>query len=209
MARPKNTTSQARIVKAGAELFLRRGYQNTTIDDIASRAGLAKPTVYQYVKSKSDILERIVQNIVDQCERATNEAINGVDDPIEQFDAIVRASIRIAVEPDNHFRVFYEETKDLPPAAAKRFAAWRSEFVGRFEALISECVDEGLMRDTPPPRMAALLISSMITSLATWYDISGPVDQDELADYMLALVDGYLTDDGRARMTAAAPADLR
>lgn len=200
MGRPRDTTSPARIVQAGADLFERQGYQNTTIDDIAKRAKLSKPTVYQHVKSKSDILERIFQDIVDRAEGGFARGLAGVTDPLVAFDTVIRVAIKVVTDSTAHFRVFFEESKELPPTGQRRLREWRRDFVARVRTILEDSVEAGLMHPQPDPHVASHLIVSMLTALSQWYDPRGELTPDEVSDQVLLLLRGYLTDAGQAEL---------
>ena len=65
--RPK-TSSRRTIEEAAAELFLENGYAATTVDDIATRAGVSRGTVFNYVSAKSDLLWLDVDDALDALE---------------------------------------------------------------------------------------------------------------------------------------------
>ncbi len=65
--RPK-TSSRRTIEEAAAELFLEHGYGATTVDEIATRAGVSRATVFNYVSSKSDLLWLDVDDALDELE---------------------------------------------------------------------------------------------------------------------------------------------
>ena len=53
--RPRRSSTRA-LEEAAAELFLEQGYSHTTVDDIASRAGVSRATFFNYFHNKSDVL---------------------------------------------------------------------------------------------------------------------------------------------------------
>lgn len=62
MARERATDTTA-LVAAAAETFHRKGYRNSTIDDIAEAAGISRPTVYKYTRSKQHLLDLMVDEV--------------------------------------------------------------------------------------------------------------------------------------------------
>lgn len=60
-ARTAGTERRGRIERAGAALFARRGFQSTTVDDIATAAGLAKPAVYRHFESKKELYMALLE----------------------------------------------------------------------------------------------------------------------------------------------------
>ncbi|CAB4577446.1 unannotated protein [freshwater metagenome] len=67
--RPRSSSREA-LEEAATELFLEHGYQNTTVDDIAARAGVSRATFFNYFPTKSAVLWVGVDRALDELERA-------------------------------------------------------------------------------------------------------------------------------------------
>jgi AcrR family transcriptional regulator len=62
----KSAERKSDIVKAAKDLFQSKDYDKTTMQDVMSRLGIAKGTIYHYFKSKEELLEAVIENIVDE-----------------------------------------------------------------------------------------------------------------------------------------------
>ncbi len=73
-------TRKKQIIEAAMRCFQRKGYENTTIDDIAAEYGLSKGSIYWYYSSKKDI-------IIDLFQRWTDELLKGITEQLQPVDS--------------------------------------------------------------------------------------------------------------------------
>ena len=78
---------------AAAELFARQGYDSTSTRSLATLLGMEKATLYYHVESKEDLLYVICKSSIEQITSDVNEAISGVDDPLEQLLVLIQAHV--------------------------------------------------------------------------------------------------------------------
>lgn len=78
------------ILAAAAELFTRNGYRRTSIEDIARRAGISRPTVYAHFESKENVFQTIVRDLHEEAMAAMEKEL-GRDAPVGDrlYDALV------------------------------------------------------------------------------------------------------------------------
>ncbi|MBM7790894.1 TetR/AcrR family transcriptional regulator [Tenggerimyces flavus] len=86
MARPRSTDTRDRIQAAAMELFLERGVQRTSLQDIAGRLGITKPALYYHFDSREALVRSLVQPLVDEFEAFLAEREAG--DPLPKRELI-------------------------------------------------------------------------------------------------------------------------
>ncbi|GAA1007984.1 hypothetical protein Aple_044580 [Acrocarpospora pleiomorpha] len=187
MAQPKASTPDA-VLKAAAEVFRKHGYQKATIDDIAREAGISKPTVYRYAKSKQWLLEKIVKTVQDEMVQRLDAAWDEGLPAAERLRGLVAVNVEVSI----HFRTFYNvslgEQHDMSKRAAQQYRAWAHGINERTEQILRACVEEGSLELDGDLTVYTNLFQSMLFSLFRWYDESGPVDRDLLVDHIMGLV---------------------
>ena len=112
---------------AAADLFDKKGYQNTTMQDLAEVLGIAKPTLYTRIGSKLELLERIFQRVVEVGSRQLDIG-SGVAPEI-RIPEILRGWTYSAVRLRSHYSVFYSDERELPPGLVKQFRQWSADNV--------------------------------------------------------------------------------
>ncbi len=183
MARNK-ATSRQRIVEEAARLFELRGYHETTIDDIAASVGVAKPTIYRYVRSKQQVLEEIFERLVTRLRRDL-ERVASIHDPQSQLRELVRSSVVAVADLRPHFTIFFYEDRELPTRSRRRFRQYARGINETVATILERCQRAGVLRQDVQPKLAALFLLGMITSMARWFDPSGPLNADQMADQVL------------------------
>ncbi|MFL1389664.1 TetR/AcrR family transcriptional regulator [Pseudomonas tritici] len=86
------------ISKAAVELFERQGFQNTTIEQIASQAGVSPPTVFKYFGNKQEIILEILHHADQRAITDTRSLIHKIDDPVEALCHLERLLTGYALE---------------------------------------------------------------------------------------------------------------
>jgi AcrR family transcriptional regulator len=95
------------LVAVALELFARRGYRATTMDDIAEAAGVTKPLVYQHFSSKRALYLELVNSIADELLTAVKTAVLQAQGPRQQVEMGFAAYFRLVINREAEFRLLY------------------------------------------------------------------------------------------------------
>jgi TetR/AcrR family transcriptional regulator, cholesterol catabolism regulator len=177
MARERATDTTA-LVAAAAEVFRRKGYRNATIDDIAEAAGISRPTVYKYTRSKQHLLDLMVGEITGDLSRRLKEVLDSGEPAETRLRGMISAHIEAASANRTFYAIVFSEEVELSEQGRVSFRAWAHEHTQDFRRLLAEYLptDSGV-----DPTIAANLVLSMLSTLYRWYDPAGPVAPDELS----------------------------
>lgn len=93
----KRELRKKELTQIAYELFLTKGYENTSVDEIISKAGIAKGTFYYYFESKEQTLEEVINMIIYKCVLKAKQVLD-TDLPIEQKFLNVILSLRVSPE---------------------------------------------------------------------------------------------------------------
>jgi AcrR family transcriptional regulator len=203
MARDPATDTTA-LVKAAARVFSEKGYRNATIDDIALAAGISRPTVYKYTKSKQYLLDLMVEDVTSSLGSHEQEVLDTAAPPCTRLRRLLRLHVETACANRVFYRIVLHEEPELSPKARKQFRLWARSVTKDLESLLEECLREQDRAPGLDSAIASNLILSMTTSLYTWYDPKGPVDIDALFEQLLMLI-GSVTPDPDHLAGAGAP----
>lgn len=187
MARERATDTSALVV-AAAQVFRDKGYHNATIDDIAKAAGISRPTVYKYTKSKQHLLDLMVDEITGDMGRRLRTAMENIEDPAERLRRVVRAHVEAAVANRTFYAIVLGEEVAVSAAGRQHFREWARGVTTEFQDLLEECLRAQPAPPDVDPFIAANLVLSMLTSLYRWYDPAGPSDPARLTEDILKVL---------------------
>ena len=155
------------VIRAAAREFNRKGYHNTSLDDIAARLEVPKPTVYYYVTSKEQLLFECFVAGVEEI-RAAFRAVRELAVPgRERLNAVLR-HYGEAVASEFGWCMVRAEDQDLPPAMSGHIKALKSEIDHGIRRLIKEGVGDGSIEPCDP-KMTAFALAGALNWIAHWY----------------------------------------
>jgi AcrR family transcriptional regulator len=176
------------ILAAAAEIFHRKGYHATSIQDIAQEVGMLKGSLYYYIDSKHELLLRIITDVHTQAFAQLEEV---VDADLPAAERLRRFIIGHAVYCANHrtgMGVFLHEYKSVEGPAKARVMAMRDRYEQLLSHIIVEGKEDGSFRFNVDPRLTVKLILGMINWLYHWYSESGPLEPEQIGQAMADMV---------------------
>ncbi|MFZ0040471.1 MAG: TetR/AcrR family transcriptional regulator [Solirubrobacteraceae bacterium] len=171
------------VVRQAAKVFARRGYDQTTMQELAASMGLATGALYHYFASKEDLLNAICDELMEPLlERASGLHDSG-QPASSELDALVRMWVTHVIEHRDHMLVFQQERHVIESGER-----WRRVRASRkaFERLVGDVVTQARGRDDD--RLALLALLGMVNHTAQWYRPRGELDPEQIADGYVALV---------------------
>ena len=187
MAQAK-ATNEAAVLEAAASVFGERGYRSATLDDIAARAGVSKPTLYRYAKSKRWLMDRIVKKVQSETRERSSVVWEEGLTVTERLRRLVVVNVEVAIEFKEFFAVAYAEYRESSPAAALDFNTWARETTARTRALLADAVTDGVLILDGDIGIYATLLESIFASFHRWVHADGPATPDDIADHVLRLL---------------------
>lgn len=146
------------LLKIAYEMFLRRGYENTSVDEIIAKAQIAKGTFYYYFPSKEQLLEDVIEMMIEN-ETAAAEQIMRLELPALQKIVGIIASIKPTEEEKPISNAL------MQPQNVLMHDKIRKKLIRVIVPLLSEAVEEGVRQgifscDNIPERVRMLLVVS-------------------------------------------------
>ena len=172
------------IINVASKLFYEKGFQRTTLDDIAQSIGVTKPFIYSYFSNKYDILESLFDFIYDDLYSGVMQEIERTDiDPLAKLKNFVMHFVRMNIEQKEFSSIMLQEEINLSEQKRKDIKAKQKNFDLRLKGIIEEGIAAGQF-DCLDPGLASLAISGMVRWTHRWYLPEGRLGADELCDRM-------------------------
>lgn len=178
---------RAEVVLEAAHVFAERGYDQTSVPELAEALGLAAGSLYHYFGSKEQLLRAICDQLMDPLlERAEALLLDGPREPAEQLRALVRLWVEHVVAHRDHMLVFQQERHLI-----ERGAAWRGVRASRkaFERLVEDALARAGAGGADP-RLALSALLGMVNHTAQWYRPRGRLSPAAIADGYVDLLLG-------------------
>jgi AcrR family transcriptional regulator len=182
---------ERQLVELGEELFAERGFAKTSMDELARRAGVTKPVIYELFGSKEGLFEACIEGLAMRLAESIAEAARAADqaggapgdappDPEGRLRAGGLAFLRFAADNRVAYELLYEG----------RFSDAAVRVRRRQAALILELMREIAPDDVDPRELevAANAVNSAYEGVAHWMWDHPEMDVEELADWTVELL---------------------
>ena len=191
MARETLVDSRQEILRTAARLFQQRGYDATSMNDVAAALKLSKGGLYHHFQSKDEILFEIMSHAMEITQERVVNAVSVIADPEERLRALIRRHIEVVLSPrDREITVMLHENHPLPPSLRKRINARKKDYVHFLENLIAEVQKARRASGQVTPRAAAFALLGMINWIYQWYKPEGELQAQTLIPQFTDLVFG-------------------
>lgn len=131
------------IVKAAVELFVRKGFHRTTVREIAQKFGMSVGTLYEYIRTKEDILYLVCDYIHTSVSERVRPSLEITGNTIERLRNAIRSYYVIVDEMQDYVLFLYQETKSLSYNARKYIFKSEEEMTSIFEEIILQGIEDG------------------------------------------------------------------
>jgi AcrR family transcriptional regulator len=103
-----NSSQRTKIMVSGLEVFTEKGFHLASMDDIAKRAGVSKPILYQYFSSKENFYLAVLDERVEVIVQQISDAINSAEGNRNRLEAAIACYFRLVDDADRGFRLIFE-----------------------------------------------------------------------------------------------------
>lgn len=157
-----------RIVDAARRLFYEKGYERTTLDDIADRLEVTKQFIYSYYKNKTELLHEISTQCISECLRTQSRILASKQSIPEKLARIADEVSQVIISYQAHTIIYLREEMNLDPEVARTIREQRNEFDHRMMKLLKEGTRNGHFQ-VIDERITARCIGGMLVWCALWY----------------------------------------
>jgi TetR/AcrR family transcriptional regulator, cholesterol catabolism regulator len=183
---------QNELLQIAADLFADRGYNATTVRDIADEAGILSGSLYHHFDSKESMLDAILSSFIEQMLDRYEVVVGEGRRPIETFEGLVRASLDAMVDSRSAILIYQNEARFL--AAQPHFSYLRDAH-RRFERIWANVLEDGIaadeFRDSIDPKLVYCLIRDTVWAAPRWYRLGGSLKPERITEqYVAVLING-------------------
>jgi AcrR family transcriptional regulator len=190
------------ICMTAARTFVQRGFDATSVSDIAAALGVTKAGLYHHINSKEELLFDIVSLGMDWLDEDVIKPVQGIRDPEERLrEILVRHAILTACN-EGWITILLDEIQALRPAQRRKIEARKRAYVNMVRGTLAELQALGRLRDIDPT-VGALGVLGMIVWLPRWVQPRGRLTCEQVAHQIADLaLTGLLLPAGGSRPPA-------
>lgn len=180
---PRNAR-RIQLLESALEVFVAQGYHAAAMDDIADRAGVSKPVLYQHFPGKLDLYLALLDTACDQVVDGVREALASTTVNKERVAATTEAFYRYVADAGGAFRLVFESDLTSEPAVRER--------VERVTLLCADAIAEVIADDTGFPEEASRLLAVALVGMSQvsarfWLATDGQLPRDQAVELISSL----------------------
>jgi AcrR family transcriptional regulator len=180
------------VLRIAVAVFNERGYDGTSMEDLARALGVTKSAIYYHVPGKEQLLGRALDVALDGLFTMIADPRASSGTAISRLEWVVRQSVAILVERLPYVKLLLRVHGNSPTEL--RALERRREFDRFITALVKEAAADGDLRPDIDPSLATRLLFGTVNSIAEWYQPERGGSADSLAGALLKLTfDGLRT----------------
>ena len=173
------------VLSAAVRLFNERGYDATSMFDIAESLGITKSSVYHHISGKEQLLQMAMDRALDGLFEAAEE-VGDLDLPaLDRLERLIRRSVLVLAERFEFVTVLLRVRGNTE--VEQHALVRRREFDAIVTNLVKQAQTEGSVRVDVDPATAARLLLGMVNSLTEWYKPRPGGSVDAIADAVTAI----------------------
>jgi TetR/AcrR family transcriptional regulator, cholesterol catabolism regulator len=187
-AKPSQTPREA-IIDVAVRLFGEKGYNATTMRDIAQAVGILPGSLYAHIDSKETLLIEIVETGIERFLAIDRLLASSDGSPEERMRTAICEHVRVVAENPERTLVVFHQWRFLSGPNRARAVSMRRRYAKTFMKIVNDGVACGDFNAELDPRMTVFAILGALNWTPEWYSASGPDDAGllgrKIADFLM------------------------
>ncbi|HDR9173126.1 TPA: TetR family transcriptional regulator [Burkholderia vietnamiensis] len=167
------------VLRTAARLFNEKGFHASSLDEVAERLHITKPTVYYYAKNKDEILFECVRMGLDMMQQAIRNITVTGGSAVEKFEAAMLEYAKI-VTMDFGMCVIRIGEESLTPENRVKLRRLKADIDHEFRILLEKAIEEKAFAPIEP-KLGAFVVAGALSWIGRWYREDGGMTAEEIA----------------------------
>ena len=176
-----NNERLAEVYRTAAQIILRKGYDATSINDIANALGMTKAGLYHYINGKKELLFDIMNFGLDELDEEVVTPARSIADPSARLRFIIASHAQLVTRGQGAITILVDEITALTPAQNRMITRRKREYFNRLRDVLNELKSAGKLQDVDTTA-ATFSLLGMINWLSRWFRQDGKLTQEQVAD---------------------------
>jgi len=189
-SKPKTTVKLEEIYRVAAELITEKGFDATSMNDIASAVGLTKAGLYYYIQGKKELLYSIMNFAMDLVDSEVFEPTRNIQNPEERLEKILNCHLS-STSHVKEFAILTQEVNGLSPSHREQILDRKRTYLNYVQDTLQELNDRGQLREIDVT-VATMNLFSTLLGLNHWYHADGHLSTEDVAESTVRFILGGL-----------------
>ncbi|WP_336146124.1 TetR/AcrR family transcriptional regulator [Marinobacter salarius] len=184
---------QGDVLSNAARLFREKGFERTSLKEIAEACNMLPGSLYYRYNSKEALLVELMRRGVDLVTAEVESAYASSDDPVERMRLCINAHLRALLLDSDAVYVLLFEWRALGPEARKEIIELRDQYESLWAGILETMIAQGVVRKNVDGRLLRLIGLGALNWVATWFDPNGAQSLDAIGDLIWQIaMDGVI-----------------
>ena len=193
-----NNERLAEVYRTAAQIILRKGYDATSINDIANALGMTKAGLYHYINGKKELLFDIMNFGLDELDEEVAAPACSIADPSARLRFIIASHAQLVTKGQGAITILVDEITALPPAQNRMITRRKREYFNHLRDLLNELKATGKLNDVDTT-VATFSLLGMVNWLSRWFRQDGDLTQEQVAEQIVTIaLNGLLRPESRS-----------
>jgi len=186
------------IYHAAARIIFEKGFDATSMNDIAEAVGITKAGIYHYIDGKKGLLFAINSYGLDLLDWQVLTPARAVEDAEERLKTIIANHISLITSGNSHIAILVDEVAGLSRAHRRAIDRRRRAYLDFVRETLEQLKREGKLKDVDVT-VAAFSLFGMILWLSRWFKSYGKLTSEEIAREIQKIAIGGLLNQGKSK----------
>ena len=164
---------QKQILDVATEVFSKKGFARTDVDEIAKLAKLGKGTVYRYFKDKKNLFFSVVDRGIENLKDLALESMAKEKEPLDKIKKVIEVYLKFFEKHSDLIRIFIHEQSEFQKRIQKRYYQHYYKHVNKVEEVFKEAQTLGLIKKKLNPKLAIAILTDMLNSFIYTWQLTG------------------------------------
>ena len=193
-----NNERLAEIYRTAAQIILRKGYDATSVNDIANALGMTKAGLYHYINGKKELLFDIMNFGLNELCAEVMKPAQTIADPSERLRFMLASHARLVTKGQGAVTILVDEMTALTPAQRRKITQRKRAYFDFVRDTLNQLKTEGRLHDVDTT-VAAFSLLGMVLWLSRWFRQDGALTAEQAAAAVVKIAfHGLLRPEARA-----------
>ena len=183
---PRLNQRRGQILEKAAQLFCVKGYDSTSMSDIADEVGITKAGLYYFVEGKEHLLYLITDYGLDLLDDMVLQPLKLLEDPEELLDQLIARHVHMVLNRPREVTIILHERTALTGVYREKILQRKKEYIDFVRSVITRLKNEGKTRDLDPTAATFSLLGSL-NWIYQWYKVDGALTEKQLVKQLSEL----------------------